>query len=226
MEIEIQKDGNIVETSVIQPTETENATVNINMEYLQKYSLIINKLDKESRTPVKGATYILKPTTDNGESHISGSTNENGEVVFKGLIPKVNYTLEEKASPKYYLNPNVKFEVSELNGTYSINITEGEVENQELTQNNAGLNNAKITLLGEKIKNYAININKYEKGKNKKLSKAQFKLVGDGYENGKTIETNDEGIAKLEGLYEYREDKDYTAEYTVKEIFAPDGYKK
>ena len=224
--LEIQKDGNIVETSVIQPTETENATVNINMEYLQKYSLIINKLDKESRTPVKGAAYVLKPTTDNGESHISGSTNENGEVVFKGLIPKVNYTLEEKSSPKYYLNPRVKYEVSEVNGTYSINITEGEVENKELTQNNVGLNNSKITLLGEKIKTYAININKYEKGKNKKLSKAQFKVVGDGYENGKTIETNDEGIAKLEGLYEYREDKDYTAEYTVKEIIAPDGYKK
>ena len=224
--LEIQKDGNIVETSVIQPTETENATVNINMEYLQKYSLIINKLDKESRTPVKGVAYVLKPTTDNGESHISGSTNENGEVVFKGLIPKVNYTLEEKSSPKYYLNPRVKYEVSEVNGTYSINITEGEVENKELTQNNVGLNNSKITLLGEKIKTYAININKYEKGKNKKLSKAQFKVVGDGYENGKTIETNDEGIAKLEGLYEYREDKDYTAEYTVKEIIAPDGYKK
>nr|MBB1522460.1 prealbumin-like fold domain-containing protein [Clostridiales bacterium] len=226
LELEIQKGGNIVETSVIQPTETENATVNINMEYLQKYSLIINKLDKESRTPVKGATYILKPTTDNGESNISGSTNENGEVVFKGLIPKVNYTLEEKSSPKYYLNPRVKYEVSEVNGTYSINITEGEVENKELTQNNVGLNNSKITLLGEKIKTYAININKYEKGKNKKLSKAQFKLVGDGYENGKTLETNDDGIAKLEGLYEYREDKDYTAEYTVTEIIAPDGYKK
>ena len=109
---------------------------------------------------------------------------------------------------------------------YSINITEGEVESKELVNNNTGLNNAKITLLGEKIKTYSININKYEKGKNKKLSKAQFKVVGDGYENGKTIETNDEGIAKLEGLYEYREDKDYTAEYTVTEIIAPDGYKK
>ena len=226
LELEIQKDGNIVETSVIQPTETENATVNINMEYLQKYSLKINKMDKESRTPVKGATYILKPTTDNGESNISGSTNENGEVIFKGLIPKVNYTLEEKSSPQYYLNPKVKYEVSEVNGAYSLNITEGEVESKELVHNNTGLNNAKITLLGEKIKTYSININKYEKGKNKKLSKAQFKVVGDGYENGKTIETNDEGIAKLEGLYEYREDKDYTAEYTVTEIIAPDGYKK
>ena len=226
LELEIQKDGNIVETSVVQPTETENATVNINMEYLQKYSLKINKIDKELRTPVKGATYILKPMTDNGESNISGSTNENGEVIFKGLIPKVNYTLEEKSSPQYYLNPKIKYEVSEVNGVYSINITEGEVENKELTQNNVGLNNSKITLLGEKIKTYAININKYEKGKNKKLSKAQFKVVGDGYENGKTIETNDEGIAKLEGLYEYREDKDYTAEYTVTEIIAPDGYKK
>ena len=226
LELEIQKDGNIVETSVIQPTETENATVNINMEYLQKYSLKINKMDKESRTPVKGATYILKHTTDNGESNISGSTNENGEVIFKGLIPKVNYTLEEKSSPQYYLNPKVKYEVSEVNGAYSLNITEGEVESKELVHNNTGLNNAKITLLGEKIKTYSININKYEKGKNKKLSKAQFKVVGDGYENGKTIETNDEGIAKLEGLYEYREDKDYTAEYTVTEIIAPDGYKK
>ena len=94
LELEIQKDGNIVETSVIQPTETENATVNINMEYLQKYSLIINKLDKESRTPVKGATYILKPTADSGEQNISGSTNENGEIIFNGLIPKVNYTLK------------------------------------------------------------------------------------------------------------------------------------
>ena len=226
LELEIQKDGNIVETSVIQPTETENATVNINMEYLQKYSLKINKMDKKSRTPAKGATYILKPTTDNGESNISGSTNENGEVIFKGLIPKVNYTLEEKSSPQYYLNPKVKYEVSEVNGTYSLNITEGEVESKELVHNNTGLNNAKITLLGEKIKTYSININKYEKGKNKKLSKAKFKVVGDGYENGKTIETNDEGIAKLEGLYEYREDKDYTAEYTVTEIIAPDGYKK
>ena len=226
LELEIQKDGNIVETSVIQPTETENATVNINMEYLQKYSLKINKIDKESRTPVKGAIYILKPMTDNGESNISGSINENGEVIFKGLIPKVNYTLEEKSSPQYYLNPKVKYEVSEVNGVYSLNITEGEVESKELVHNNTGLNNAKITLLGEKIKTYSININKYEKGKNKKLSKAQFKLVGDGFEKGKTIKTNDEGIVRLEGLYEYREDKDYPAEYTITEIIAPDGYKK
>ena len=148
--LEIQKDGNIVETSVIQPTETENATVNINMEYLQKYLLKINKIDKESRTPVKGATYILKPTTENGESNIIGSINENGEVIFNGLIPKVNYTLEERVSPKYYLNPKVKYEVSEVNGVYSINITEGEVESKELVNNNTGLNNAKITLLGEK----------------------------------------------------------------------------
>lgn len=224
--LEIQKSGNIVDTKIIQPTETSAGNAVINMEYLQKYSLTLNKLDKETNEPIKDVKYILKETNKANAREIEGRTNEQGEVVFTNLNPGVNYTLKEETPFKYYSTPDITYEVRESNGDYTIEKTSGTVEAKSLTKKNQGQNDARITLVGEKIKTYSIKINKYKKGEEQKLSKAQFSLRGDGFQYSKLIETNNEGVATLDGLYQYIEGKEYSSEYTIKELSPPEGYKK
>ena len=224
--LEIQKSGNIVDTKIIQPTETSAGNAVIKMEYLQKYSLTLNKLDKETNEPIKDVKYILKETNKANAREIEGRTNEQGEVVFTNLNPGVNYTLKEETPFKYYSTPDITYEVRESNGDYSIEKTSGTVEAKSLTKKNQGQNDARITLVGEKIKTYSIKINKYKKGEEQKLSKAQFSLRGDGFQYSKLIETNNEGVATLDGLYQYIEGKEYSSEYTIKELSPPEGYKK
>ena len=147
-------------------------------------------------------------------------------MVFTNLNPGVNYTLKEETPFKYYATPDITYEVRESNGDYSIEKTSGTVEAKSLTKKNQGQNDARITLVGEKIKTYSIKINKYKKGEEQKLSKAQFSLRGDGFQYSKLIETNNEGVATLDGLYQYIEGKEYSSEYTIKELSPPEGYKK
>ena len=224
--LEIQKSGNIVDTKIIQPTETSSGNAIINMEYLQKYSLTLTKLDKESNEPIKDVKYILKETNKTNSKEIEGRTNEQGEVVFNNLNPGVNYTLKEETPFKYYTTPDITYEVRENNGDYSIETTSGTVEEKSITKKDKGQNDARITLLGEKIKTYSLKINKYKKDENQKLPKAQFSVDGDGIKYSRVIETNNEGIATLDGLYQYIEGKEYSGEYTIKELSPPEGYKK
>ena len=226
LELEIQKSGNIVDTKIIQPTETSSGNAIINMEYLQKYSLTLTKLDKETNEPLKGVKYILKETNNSNSKEIEGRTNEQGEVVFNNLNSGVNYTLKEVTPFKYYAIPNISYEVRETNGTYTIETTSGTVEAKSINKKDEGQNDARITLLGEKIKTYSLKINKYKKGKNEKLSNAEFTINGDGIGYSKRIKTDSEGVALLDGLYQYIEGKEYSGEYTVKELKAPEGYKK
>ena len=224
--LEIQKSGNIVDTKIIQPTETSAGNAIINMEYLQNYSLTLTKLDKESNEPIKDVKYILKETNKANSREIEGRTNEQGEVVFTNLNPGTNYTLREETPFKYYSNPEITYEVREAEGVYSIETTSGTVDSKSIIQKNQGQNDARITLVSEKIKTYSIKINKYKKGEEEKLSKAYFYITGDGIKYSKIIETNNEGVATLDGLYQYIEGKEYSSEYTIKELSPPEGYKK
>ena len=224
--LEIQKSGNIVDTKIIQPTETSAGNAVIKMEYLQKYSLTLNKLDKDSNEPIKDVKYILKETNKSNSREIEGRTNEQGEVVFNNLNPGVNYTLREETPFKYYANPEITYEVREAEGVYSIETTSGTVESKSIIKKDKGQNDARMTLLSEKIKTYSLKINKYKKGEEQKLSKAQFSISGDGIKYLKIIETNNEGVATVDGLYQYIEGKEYYSEYTIKEVSPPEGYKK
>ena len=224
--LEIQKFGNIVDTKIIQPTETSAGKAIINMEYLQKYSLTLTKLDKETNEVIKGVKYILRETNKPNSGEIESRINEQGEVVFNNLNPDVNYTLREVTPFKYYSIPDISYEVRESNGDYSIEKTSGTVEGKSITKKDKGQNDARITLLGEKIKTYSLKINKYKKGKNERLSNAEFTISGDGIGYSKRIKTDSEGVAALDGLYQYIEGKEYSGEYTVKELKAPEGYKK
>ena len=224
--LEIQKSGNIVDTKIIQPTETSAGNAVIKMEYLQKYSLTLTKLDKETNEPIKDVKYILKETNKTNSREIEGRTNEQGEVVFNNLNPGVNYTLKEVTPFKYYTTPDITYEVRETNGIYSIETTSGTVESKSIIQKDKGQNDARMTVLSEKIKTYSLKINKYKKGEEQKLSKAQFSISGDGIKYSKIIETNNEGVATLDGLYQFIEGKEYSSEYTIKEVSPPEGYKK
>lgn len=66
---------------------------------------------------------------------------------------------------------------------------------------------------------------KISNGKDKTLERAQYLITGEGIKTGgKVYATDENGILTINDLYEYVDGKYITGEYTIKEIYAPEGY--
>ena len=213
----------IKEKSEVQPTATSNAVVNIKLEYLKKYKLIINKKSQVTKENIKNVGYKLSGRESDNKQY--GNTDENGNLTFEGLRTNVIYTLTETVAPMHYIHPEIQFKVTETNGVPKIEVIKGNLESLTISETNEKQNQANISIFDEKVKTYTLKIVKYEKGDlNKRLAHAQFSIKGDGILNGKVLETDENGEATITGLYEYKEGQEYKGEYTIEEIVNPEGY--
>lgn len=222
--IEIEKiDGDVVSCDTVK-NEGEDVKVVINVEDDVKANVKITKLELGSDNKLKSARYKL--TGKNFESGSVVITDENGEATLTGLSLGEDYTLEEIKAPKgYYLNTDpIKFSVVNNDGEFELVKTEGTTKSEDVVIVNE-IPTVNFTIEDEKIPTYDLTINKVSKGDNTPLPGVQFRLYY-GKEFLGTYESDDNGQILITGLYRYVEEKQVEQKYTLKEIYAPEGYAK
>ena len=227
-------EGTVKNIQAVQPTATEGYKVQLEVEDEVKVRLKIKKTEKGTTISVNKVSYKL---TGTGMSK-SISTNVNGEAVIDGLKVGEEYTLEETKANGYYISKEkIKFTITNTNGTYTVNVSEGTVKSNNITiENDIPIVN--ISLEDEKIPTYDLEITKIKKvtsvteggnGTQQEattyLKDAKFKLYKGEKELGTYI-TDENGKLIIQGLYQYIDGKDEEAIYVLKETLAPEGYAK
>ena len=217
----IDGQNKVISSEIIQPTETVSTKVKMNFEYISKYNITLNKVDVATNEPLKNVQYELYEGAQLSKIY---RTDKNGNAIFKKLIPGVEYTLKETYADGYYLNEPVKFKVVNTDGNPTISILSGNGENLAINKTNEDLDEANVKFSDIKAKRYSIDITKYVKGKDEKLSGAGFMVSGSDLLNDKVSETDSNGHTIISGLYEYKPGQSYNGEYTIEEIAPPEGY--
>ena len=217
----IDGENKLSSSEIIQPTSDTLTKVNFKFSYISKYNLTLNKVDAENNQPLMGISYSLYE----GEQVVKTSgTGKNGTIIFKGLTPGLEYTIKEVRADGYYLNEPFKFKVVNTDGNPTIVKLSGNGENLVINKSNNGLDEASVKFTNLRAKKYSLDITKYVKGKEQKLSGAGFMVTGNDFVTGKVAETDENGHLVINGLYEYKPGQSYSGEYTIEEIAAPSGY--
>ena len=217
----IDGQNKVISSEIIQPTETVSTKVKMKFGYISKYNITLNKVDAATNEPLKSVQYELYEGAQLSRIY---RTDKNGNAIFKKLIPGVEYTLKETYADGYYLNEPVKFKVVNTDGNPTISILSGNGENLVIHKTNEDLDEASVKFSDIKAKRYSIDITKYVKGKDEKLSGAGFMVSGSDLLNDKVSETDSNGHTIISGLYEYKPSQSYNGEYTIEEIAPPEGY--
>ena len=244
----VQEDGSL-QIEKIEGTTREDITVVkeqngeevksriiVKLEDEAKAKLKIVKTEKDSVEPVRGVRFKLTGTglPENGKSVM---TNTNGKITINGLQIGEEYTLEETRATGYYLASPIKFTIANEDGTYVVNVAEGETKVTSVEE----VDNIPVVTLSiedEKIPTYDLEIAKIKKvtsvtegddGTQDEeivyLAGAKFKLYKGSKELGSYV-TDENGKIAINGLYQYIDGKDEEAVYVLKETLAPDGYAK
>ena len=217
----IDGQNKVISFEIIQPSENTSTKVKMNFEYISKYNITLTKVDVANDQTLKGVRYELLE----GEQLLNiYRTDVNGNITFKKLVPGIEYTLKETYADGYYLNEPVKFKVVNTNGNPTISILSGNGENLVINKTENDLDEASVKFTDIKAKRYSIDITKYVKGKDEKLSGAGFMVSGSDLLNDKVSETDSNGHTIISGLYEYKPGQSYNGEYTIEEIAPPEGY--
>ena len=217
----IDGQNKVISSEIIQPTETVSTKVKMKFGYISKYNITLNKVDVATNEPLKSVQYELYEGAQLSRIY---RTDKDGNAIFKKLIPGVEYTLKETYADGYYLNEPVKFKVVNTDGNPTISILSGNGENLAINKTNEDLDEASVKFSDIKAKRYSIDITKYVKGKDEKLSGAGFMVSGSDLLNDKVSETDSNGHTIISGLYEYKSGQSYNGEYTIEEIAPPEGY--
>ena len=217
----IDGQNKVISSEIIQPTENTSTKVKMNFDYISKYNITLNKVDVATREALRGVKYELY---EGEQISSSARTDKNGNATFKKLVPGIEYTLKETYADGYYLNEPVKFKVVNTDGNPTISILSGNGENLVINKTNEDLDEASVKFSDIKAKRYSIDITKYVKGKDEKLSGAGFMVSGSDLLNDKVSETDSNGHTIISGLYEYKPGQTYNGEYTIEEIAPPEGY--
>ena len=240
-----KNEGTVKNIQAVQASEDKGYKVQIEVEDEAKAKLKIKKTEKGTATPVARVGYKLigAGLPDSGKNV---ATNSNGEVIVKGLKIGEEYILEETKADGYYVaKGQIKFTVTNTNGTYTINVSQGTVKASNITEED-NIPTVNIELEDEKIPTYNLEISKIQRITSTAVTEdelkvkaeqalsstdtvylvgAKFKLYKGTKELGNYI-TDGNGKITLNNLYQYIDGKDEEATYTLKEILSPEGYSK
>ena len=214
-------DGNARGIRALQPDEENGYRVQVDVEDEVKPSIKIIKTEKGSDAKLRGIRFKItgEGLPENGKIL---TTNLEGEVNLSGLHIGTQYILEEVKANGYYLENPIKFMISNTLGIYSVSIIDGEVKNKEVVE----IDNIPTGILeieNTKIPLYNLQINKVIKGESNPLAGAKFRLFK-GTEKIDDFVTDENGIITINNLYQYDSTRDLDQTYTLKEIFAPEGF--
>ncbi|MGN1329850.1 MAG: SpaA isopeptide-forming pilin-related protein, partial [Clostridia bacterium] len=223
-QIVIEKlDGDIKSFEVVK-NDGEDAKVVMTTEDDVKANLKITKSELDSEIKLRNGRYKL--TGKNYESGVTIITDSNGVATLNGLTLGEEYILEEVKAPNgYYLNNEaIKFVVTNEDGEFVLNRIEGVVKAESIIVEDE-IPCVNFEIEDEKIPTYNLLINKVAKGETTPLPGVKFRLYYGKNLLG-TYESDDNGQIQLNGLYRYVEEKNVEQIYTLKEIYAPEGYAK
>ncbi len=220
--------------------EGENYKVLVKVEDEVKATLKITKKEKDTDKKLKSVKYVITGYNllTTGQAL---TTDANGEASIKGLSIGQEYVLREVKAEGYYLGEAVTFKITNNNGAYGTEIIGGTVKDYNMIEENH-IPQLSITLENEKIPTYDLEITKIKRTTDVQMSDkegeessteeqvtylegARFKLYKNNELIGEYI-TNDKGKIVISNLYQYIEEKDENATYTLKEVIAPEGYSK
>ncbi len=225
----------IKDAEVIPPTNGEDYKIQIKIEDEVKAKLAIHKTDQATGSPMKNVKFMLN---GEGKNNVILTTDAEGNINVSGLYLDEEYTLTETKATDYYVAQEpIKFKIINNNGTIefeSYSDPNGITKTNEISLNDE-IPTIELNLQNEKIPDYGLQITKYAKGEkvensngeqvDKVLEGAQYKIIGEGIKSeGKIYTTDENGVLTIDGLYEYVEGKYITGEYTLEEIYAPEGY--
>ncbi len=233
--------GCIKEASVLAPNNANKADykVQLKIENEPKAKLAITKTDRATGEKLKNAKFKI---TGEGKDE-TYTTNNEGKINIDGLYLNKEYTLEELKLKDYYIpSEKIKFKIVNESGTFKLKqyTDNGTTKNLNDYTQNDGISKIEINdeiptlnldLENDKIPSYSFKLTKYAKGEkdaegqDKKLENAQYQIFGEGIsDKGKIYQTDENGVLTINNLYEYVDGKYITGEYTIKEIYAPEGY--
>lgn len=210
------------------PASGNDYRIQIKIDNEVKARLKINKTDTAG-VPLKNIKFTLTGKEKDGEIL---TTDQNGDINALGLYLDQEYTLEEVKATGYYIpQTKIKFKITNNNGNFELNYTDNDTTKSKQLIINDEIPTLELNLQNEKIPTYGLQLTKYAKGEkdssgnDKKLARAQYLIIGEGIKDGGKIYTTDEnGILTIDNLYEYVDGKYIIGEYTLKEIYAPEGY--
>lgn len=198
-----------------------------------KYKLNLVKQD-EQENYIKGVKFVIKGIGFS-ESGKVFTTSNSGNISINALQIGETYTLEEKCASGYYLDINknntINFKIDRNAQTNKLEITtwtvgDGikQVGTQEIVENDNSIEAVlNIVLENEKIPTYNLKILKVNK-KEEPLMDAQFTLTSKDTGKKLILTTNNAGEVLFSDLYEFIDGKCITGEYSLKEVYAPNGY--
>ena len=229
--LEVEKlEGTIKDGIQITKNEGEDYKTKIQVEDEVKAKIKLIKFEEGTNITISGVRYKITGygLPENGKNI---TTNTNGEIDVSGIKIGEEYSLiETKAKEGYYLNEEqIKFIINNNNGTYEVNIVEGTVKSSTVSISD-GIPTISIEIENEKIPTYNLRINKVEKGSITEDNNIGIPVVGAKFKlfkGEKTIgiyTTDSQGYFDINGLYLYEAEKDIEQTYTLKEIYAPEGY--
>ena len=213
---------------IIAPSAGNDYKIQIRIQDEVKAKLAINKTDTAGQN-LKNIKFRLTGEGKDGEIL---TTDKSGNISLSGLYLDKEYTLEEIKADGYYVpQAPIKFTITNNNGTFELKYTDnGSTKTKQITTNDE-IPTINLNLQNEKIPTYSLQLTKYAKGEkdssgnDKTLEKAQYLITGEGIKtSGKIYTTNSDGVLTINDLYEYVDGKYITGEYTIKEIYAPEGY--
>lgn len=228
--------SSIIEDSVIEPNQDseEDYKIQLKIGNEVKVRLTINKTDKTTGQALKNIKFTL---TGDGKNEEILITDTNGNINVYGLYLDKEYILTEIKATSYYIPQEpIKFIITNDNGEFKfVNYTDNGTTASNIITINEEIPTIKLNLQNERIPTYRLQLTKYAKGEkeinetgeevDKVLNNAQYKITGEGINGeGKIYATDNDGIITIDGLYEYVEGKYITGEYTLTEIYAPEGY--
>ena len=248
-ELTIEKlSGNPKEEIAVEKEDEENYRMRIKVEDEAKAILKITKIEQGTETFIPKVRYRITGGTFPERGKVV-TTNLQGQITVKGILINEEYTLEEVKADGYYLASQIKFKVVNNDGSYEIEILEGNVVNQEITEEDC-IPTINIKLEDEKIPTYDLEITKIKKvtkvettenntneneenitgtegekantEKTTYLAGAKFKLYKGTQEIGEYV-TDESGKVTISGLYQYVTEKGINQTYTLKEVLAPEG---
>ena len=202
-------------------TSGDKPKLQVSVEEKPKAKVRITKVEKDTDNGIQMVTYKItgKGMTDGKYVY----TNSDGIANISGLYAGEEYSLQEISATGYYVaTMPIKFVVNNNNETYTVSVKSGTVKSSSITvEDDFPVANLKIE--DTKVPQYQLQITKKASNKDIVLPNTYFRLQGETIDE--TVMTDENGIITLDGLYAY-EANDYgvTGEYTLQELYAPNGY--
>ena len=207
---------------ILSSSENDEYKIYIQTEDIPKARMKINKIDSLSKKKLSNVWFKLYGKGFSKDGKIL-KTDENGEIELSGLYTNEEYILEETKNNNYYLAEKIKFKVAQKDGTYQLNIINGNAIEPKISIEN-DIPIAKFSMENTQIATGNLEIEKVGEEDNNTLENAEFIVQYNDSNTHKKYKTDENGKINISNVYIYEKNNQITGNIIIKETKAPDGY--